>query len=125
MPLLSLPIALSSQTELADDGTVALNIRFLQIVEEVSSVTDHFLKPAAAVEVVFVGFQMFCQVVDPGGENCNLNLRGYGVALMSGVLLDNGLFFVFQHGFASPFSFFSLTQQPVGEEPRESKSSAI
>ena len=65
MPLLSLPmIALSSQAQLANDRAVTLDIVVLQIVEEVSSVTDHLLKTAAAVEILFIGFEVLGQVAD-------------------------------------------------------------
>ena len=117
---LSLPIALSSQTELADDGTVTLNIVVLQIVEQVSSVTDHLLKTATAVEVVLVCLQMLGEACDSVGEERDLHLGRTGVAFVGSVLLDDGLLFVFQHGFYFTFLLFGrLTQPSVGEEPEK------
>ena len=99
MPLLTLPMmALSSQTELANDGTVTLNIVVLQIVEEVSSVTDHLLQTAAAVEVLLVGLQVRGPVVDAGSQNGNLNFGRTRVALVGGIGLNESELFVFLHG---------------------------
>ena len=115
MPLLTLPMmALSSQTELANDGTVTLNIVVLQIVEEVSSVTDHLLKTAAAVEVVLVSLQMLGEGRDSVGQNGDLHLGRSGVSLVGSVLLDNALFFVFQHGFYFTFLYFLAFDSAIG-----------
>ena len=111
----SLPIALSSQTELADDGTVTLNIVVLQIVEEVSSVTDHLLKSAAAVEVLFVVLQVRGEVVDAGGEECDLYLGGSRIAFVGCVLLNQSELFVFLHGFFTFLFIWRFTQHSVGE----------
>ena len=108
LPLLAAPYRLSSQTQLADDCTVALNIVVLEIVEQVPSVTDHLLQTAAAVEVLLVELEVLGQSVDAGSQNRNLNLRRTGVALVGRVLRDNRLFFVFcHHGrYPSPFNKF-------------------
>ena len=99
MPLLSLPIRkLFSQSELVYDCTVALDVYLLQVVEQVSSVTDHLLQTAAAVEVLLVGLQVCGQVVDAGGQNSDLNLGRTGVSLMGCVLLNQRELFVFLHG---------------------------
>ena len=118
MPLLSLPmIALSSQAQLANDRAVTLDIVVLQIVEEVSSVTDHLLKTAAAVEVVLVSLQVLGKRCDSVGQKRDLHLGRTGVSFVGCVLLDNALLFVFQHGFYFTFLIFlALTQQSVGEE---------
>ena len=99
------PLALLAQIQLFDDGTVTLDVGFLKVTEKVSSVTDHFQHTAAAVVILVVRLQVLGQSVDAIGKDRDLNLRGSGVALMGGVLLDNGLLFVFQHGF---FTFLLL-----------------
>ena len=93
MPLLSAPlIVLLSQSELADDRAVTLDISLLQIVQKVSSVTDHLLKTAAAVEVLFVGLEVLGQVVDAVGENRDLNLGRSCVAIVKLVSFNDLLF---------------------------------
>ena len=110
MPLLSTPkIVLLSQSELADDRAVTLDISLLQIVQKVSSVTDHLLKTAAAVEILLVGSQVLGQVVDTVGEDCDLNLGRTGVSLVSCVLLNNAELFFLLHGFYSPFFKFGVS----------------
>ncbi len=99
MPLLSTPIMfLLSQTQLADDGTVALNVSLLQVVQKISSVTDHLLQTAAAVEVLLVGSEVLGQVGDAVGKDRNLNLRRTCVSLVGRVLLDDAELFFFLHG---------------------------
>jgi hypothetical protein len=49
------------------------------------------------------------------GKDRDLNLRGAGVALVGGVLRNDSLLFVFQHGFFSPFFYYGVTQGQVGE----------
>ena len=103
----SLPMqVLFSQTELADDCTITLNINLLEIVEEVSSVTDHLLKTAAAVVVLLVDFQMRGEVVDAGSEDRDLNLRRTRIAFVGCVLLNESELFVFLHGSFHLSKFF-------------------
>ena len=99
MPLLSLPmIALSSQAQLANDRAVTLDIVVLQIVEEVSSVTDHLLKSAAAVEILLVRLEVDGQVVDAGSQNSDLNFGRTGVGFVCAVVFDNNvLLFLSDH----------------------------
>ena len=114
--VLPLPMQLLfSQSELADDSTVALNVHLLEVVEQVSSVTDHLLKTAAAVEILLVGSQVLGQVSDAAGEDCDLNLGRTGVSFVGGVLLDQGKLFIFLHGFIHLSFILAQTQQSVGE----------
>ena len=98
-------IVLLSQSELTDDCTVTLNVNLLEVVEQVSSVTDHLLQTAAAVEVLLVGLQVLGQVVDTGSQNGNLYFGRTGVSFVGCVLLDQSEFCVFLHGF---FTFLFL-----------------
>ena len=112
----SLPDPLLSQSELADDRAVTLDISLLQVVQKVSSVTDHLLKTAAAVEVLLVGLQVLGQVSDAVGKDRDLNLGRARVSLVGCVLLDNGELFFFLHGFFTFLFIWRFTQQAVGEE---------
>ena len=88
---------LLSDVQFRDDGTVALNVDLLQVVEQVSSVTDHLEQTSAAVVVLVVGLQVLGQVVDTVGQKCDLHLRRAGVTLVDGIGFDDRLLFVFQH----------------------------
>ena len=89
---------LFSQTEFGNDGAITLDVNLLEIAEEISSVTDHLLKTATAVEVLFVGFEMLGQIVDAGSEDRDLNLGRTRIAFMNGILLDQSLLFFLLHG---------------------------
>ena len=84
---------LLSDTELLDDGTIALDVLLHQVVEKVSSVTNHLEKAAAAVMVVSVALQMLVKAVDSRCENSDLNLRAAGVLFVDFVLLNQSLLF--------------------------------
>ena len=99
LPLLSTPnVCLLSQAELADDGTVSLDVRLLEIAKEISSVTDHLLKSAAAVEVLLVGLQVRGQIGDASGQNCDLHLGRTCVTLMGSIGFDQAQLFFLLHG---------------------------
>ena len=105
---------LFSQTEFGNDGAIAFDVNLLEIAEKVSSVADHFLKAAAAVKVLLVGFEVLGQVVDAGCEDRDLNLGGTRIAFMNGILLDQSLLFVFlHHGFFFTFLLNLLRLTPV------------
>ena len=113
--------ALLSQAELANDRAVTLDIVLLQVVQQTSSVTDHLLKTAAAVEVLLVDFQVLGQVSDAVGQNSNLYFGRTCVALVSSVLLDDAVLEFLLHGI---FTFqkniyLRFTQQSVGESAAE------
>ena len=108
-------IVLLSQSELTDDCTVTLNVNLLEVVEQVSSVTDHLLQTAAAVEVLLVGLQVLGQVVDTGSQNGNLYFGRTGVALVGGIGLNQVELFFFLHGSFHLSVFLRFTQQSVGE----------
>ena len=91
--------ALLSQAELANDRAVTLDIVLLQVVQQTSSVTDHLLQTAAAVEVLLVGLQVLGQVSDAVGQNSNLYFGRTCVALVSSILRDDVVFEFLLHGF--------------------------
>ena len=114
--------ALFSQTEFVNDRAVTLDVHILQIVEQISSVADHLLQTAAAVIVLLVRFEVFGQVVDAGSEDRDLDLGGSRITFVNGVLLDECLLFVFEHGFFTFQKIFlmRLTPPKVGEDPKDS-----
>ena len=121
--------ALLSQAELADDRAVTLDVVLLQVVQQTSSVTDHLLKAAAAVEVLLVNFQVLGQVSDAVGQNSNLYFGRTCVALVSSILRDDVGFEFLLHGiFTFQKNYLRFTQQSVGEsaalQPRIRKPSS-
>ena len=82
---------LLAQTQFSDQSTVTVDVLLLQIGQQVTAAADHLEQTTAAVVVVLIGLQVLGQVVDAGGEQRNLNLRGTGVTLMDGGFFDDGL----------------------------------
>ena len=104
-------VALLTQVQLLDDRAVTLDIDLLQVAKKVSSVADHLQHAAAAVVVLVVSLEVLGERVDAMGKDRDLNLRGAGVALVGGVLRNDSLLFVFQHGI---FHLSFTMRQPSG-----------
>ena len=88
---------LLAQAQLSDQGAVTVDVLLLQIGQQVTAAADHLEQTAAAVVVVLIGLQMLGQVIDPGGQQSNLDLRRAGVALMNSGFFDDSLLVL--HGF--------------------------
>ena len=110
------PSVLLSDVESCDDRTVALDINVHQILEEISSASNHLKESATAVVVVGVSLKVLVERVDSVGKNRDLYLGGSGIAFASCVLGDDCLLFSFSHVF-SPHEkiFYALTQLTAGE----------
>ena len=91
------PKLLLAQVQLLDDRAVTLDIDLLQVTKKVTSVADHLQHAATAVVVLVVCLQMLGKSIDAVGQNSDLNLRRTSVALVGGILRNNGLLFFFQH----------------------------
>src|SRR3989449_7845420 len=74
-----------SQTESPDDFLVSLRASAVQVGEQPSALTDHAEQPAAACVVVAGGAQMFGEVLDPLGQERDLDLRRAGVLVVTAV----------------------------------------
>ena len=77
---------LFTDAQACNQRTVALNVNLLQIIEQVSSLTNHFQQAAAAVMVLHVVLQMLGKVVDALGQNGNLYFRGEPVSPLVGCI---------------------------------------
>ncbi len=99
---------LFTDAQLGNDRTIALNVLLGQIVQHLAALTDHFQQAAAAVVVVDVDLQVLGELLNPGGEDGDLNLRGAGVRGMGAVCLNNGgLFRPCESWFISTFPKFA------------------
>jgi hypothetical protein len=88
---------LPSDIQLVDNGTIPFDISVLKVVQQASSLADHLKKSSSGMVVLFVRFQVVCQMVDSLCENGNLNFRWTGVAFMQRVLDDDFLFCFSDH----------------------------
>ena len=88
---------LLTDIQFCDNRAVAIDILFHQIIQQASSLTDHLQKTSSGMEVLFVDLQMLGQVVDPFGQDRDLNLGRTGVGLVDPVGIDDSGFNLFQH----------------------------
>lgn len=58
----------------------------LDVIEELTTASRHLQKAAARVEVLTMRAQMLGQVIDPGGEQRDLNLGRTGILIVSFVI---------------------------------------
>ena len=112
------PSVLLSDVESCDDRTVALDIVVHQILEEISSASNHLKESATAVVVVGVSLKVLVERVDSVSKNRDLYLRGSGIAFASCVFSDNCLLFCLCHVFhLMKKYFYALPQHTAGEVP--------
>ena len=60
----------------------------LQVIEQLATAAGHLQETAATMKVFAVGAQVLGQVIDPGGEQRDLDVAGAGVLLVGFVLGD-------------------------------------
>ena len=94
---------LFADAELVDDRSVTIDVDFLEVVEKVSSLTDHLEQAATAVVVVLVRLEMLGQLRDAGSEDSDLNFGRTGVGLVKLVAVDYLLLQFFLDHVLSPF----------------------
>ena len=93
---------LLTNTKLFDASTIPFYILLLQVVQQVSSVTNHLQQTPSGVMIFLVGLQVTCQVIDSLCENGNLNFRRTGVVFVGTICFDNLIFFFFPQHVSSP-----------------------
>ena len=99
---------LLTDTQLGDQGTIALDVLLHEVVEQAAALTDHLVQAAAGVVVLRVLLEVLGELVDALGENGDLDLGRTGVAGMGCVLLnDSSLFFFAHHSCVSTFQKYS------------------
>jgi hypothetical protein len=81
--------SLAPQAEFGDEAPVSLYVFPTQIVEESPTLADHEQQTTTAVVVVLVVTKMFGQVVDPLGEQSDLDFRRTGVTSVSPELFND------------------------------------
>jgi hypothetical protein len=81
-----------AEFELLEQSAVALQVARLQIVEEAAALAHHLEQAAPAVVVLLVRLEVLGEGLDARCEKRDLDLGGAGVAIVLGVLGDDGLF---------------------------------
>lgn len=66
---------LLTDTQLGDQGTIALDVLLHEVVEQAAALTDHLVQAAAGVVVLRVLLEVLGELSDALGEDSDLNLR--------------------------------------------------
>ena len=90
-------ITLLSDTEFVDYCTVTSDILLHEVVEKVSSVTDHLKKTSSGVMVILVCLEMLGESADSVCKDSYLYFGRTCIALVGLILLDDRLLFVLLH----------------------------
>ena len=85
---------LFTQAELFNDISVTLNIGLLQIVQEISSLTNKLQQTLTGVEVFFVGLKVTGQLKNTSGQKRDLHFWGTRIIFVLAILNNN--FFLFR-----------------------------
>ena len=106
---------LLTDTESLDGSSVSLDVVVLEILEKVSSLTDHLEQTASGVVVLLVCLEVFCEVTDPSCKDSDLYLGRACVGLVSSVGFDHSRLFVFSEHFHYLFlKYFPLKKNMAG-----------
>src|ERR1043166_6933652 len=86
-------LELVPEAQFLDDLPVSVDIRTLQVVQETATTSDHLEEPTTTVVVLLVESEVIGQIVDPLGEQGDLNAGRSTVGLMLRIFLDGRTFF--------------------------------
>jgi hypothetical protein len=81
-------LCLAAQAQRADQGLIAAFVGLLQVVEQRAALRDQLQQAAARVVVLLVGLEVLGEVGDPFGQDRHLHFGRPGVALGTGVGVD-------------------------------------
>jgi hypothetical protein len=84
---------LFAQLQAADQLAVAVDIFFSQVAEQFSALAHKLEQSVSGMKVMLVLFKMFGEILDPVGQQGDLDLRGSGIVFMLLELLNHALFF--------------------------------
>lgn len=80
---------LLAEAELLEKLVVFGQVLALDVIKELATAAGHLEEAAAAVEVLAMRAQVLGQVIDPGGEQRDLDVAGAGVLLVGFILADD------------------------------------
>jgi hypothetical protein len=90
---------LLADTQFADDVTVAVRIRLLEVIQKAAALAHQHQQTTARTMILFVGFEVLGQLANTLAEDRDLHFRTAGIGVMGAVTRDNvGFFRRCQHG---------------------------
>src|SRR5436190_9648068 len=95
---------LLTNAEFVDDAAITLEVGLLEIVEKAAAASDEFEKPATAVMILRVRFEMLVEISNSVRQKRDLHFRRTGIAVVRAILGNEARFFLFR-GRQNPVSF--------------------
>ena len=86
-------LELVPEAQFLDDLPVSVDIGTLQVVQETATTSDHLEESTPTMVVLLVEAEVIGQIVDPLGEQRDLNAGRSTVGLMRPIFLDGRAFF--------------------------------
>ena len=86
-------LCLATNTQLGDDGAVALHIVIAHVVQETTTATDELHEATTRVVITLVDLKVLSKMRDAIREDGDLDLGRPGVGVVELVLSDDGLLF--------------------------------
>ena len=80
---------LLAEIQFLEEFAILRKVVLLEVIKELATTARHLQQPAARVEVLAVGAEMLGQVIDPGGEERDLDLGGSSVLFVGFVFGDD------------------------------------
>src|SRR5688500_17798532 len=80
---------LAAQTELFDQGLVALVVLALEVVEQAATAVDHLQQATTDVVLLRVQLEVAGELLDAGGQQGDLHFRGAGIGRAALVFFDD------------------------------------
>ena len=84
-----LTVVLPTETVGGDDASVPLDVVVTDVIEETAPAADQHEQATTTVVVLLVDLQMLVEVVDPLGEQCDLDLGRARVGVVQAMLGDD------------------------------------
>jgi hypothetical protein len=78
-----------TEAQIRDDLPISFKVRTPQILQEATTLTDHFEKPAPTVVILLVLIEMAPKVVDSGGQEGDLDRSAAPILVVQLELLDD------------------------------------
>jgi len=79
---------LFTKLQLFCDRVIAWGIRPMQIIQQLTALAHHHDQTTARTVIFFVLLQVLGQVIDPLGQQSDLNIGRTGVALMNPIIYN-------------------------------------
>ena len=82
-------LRLLSEPKTLNHTSIAFHVLVLYIVQESSPLADQFQEPSARMMILLMGLEVVRQILYPGAEEGNLDLRGSRILFVQPITVDD------------------------------------